>query len=210
MKITWEDRRNRGMIDEVALRNKPEFSFTYAWFLVSDEIAQYVVSHDSEYSNQDMTPEQRQEVIDFYIGWTPPVAVPLSLEGLKQERLSSLKEQRELLELAPINGISVEKDSHRSDIKEYAALLKQYAEASEEERQQFSQMLNPDGSINWTLADDSTRPVTAEELEQTYQYFFIRKATLMRSYQTALAQLASEDVKTAAQINDITLEVSNV
>lgn len=128
---------------------------------------------------------------------------------LKEARINELKAQRIALELSPINGISVEKDSHRSDIKEYAALLKQYAQASEEERQQFNQMLKPDGSINWTLANDTTRPVTAEELEQTYQYFFIRKATLMRSYQTALAQLASEDVKTAAQINAITLEVRN-
>ena len=125
---------------------------------------------------------------------------------LKKERTNELKAQRVALELSPINGISVEKDSHRTDIKEYAALLQQYTQASEEERQQFSQMLNPDGSINWTLDDDTTRPVTAEELEQTYQYFFIRKATLMRSYQTALAQLASESVETAAQINAITLE----
>ena len=160
---------------------------------------------------------------------TPPVYdeqtyAPVFLEGawsllditseitadLKKERTNELKAQRIVLELSPINGISVETNSHRSDIKEYAALLQQYTQASEEERQQFSQMLNPDGSINWTLADDTTRPVTAEELEGTYQKFFIRKATLMRSYQTALAQLDSEEVKTAAQINAITLEVNNV
>ena len=121
-----------------------------------------------------------------------------------------LKAQRIRLELSPINGISVEKTSHREDIEKYANVLALYSASSEEDRAQYTGMLNTDGSINWTLADDTVRAVTEAELRQTLLTFLIRKATLMKKYQDALARLNASGVKTASQINAITLEVSNV
>jgi hypothetical protein len=147
--------------------------------------------------------------------------IPVHLEGawslldissevmtdLKAARLLQLKADRESLQFNPINGISVSKESHRSDLKEYAALLKKFESATEEERVQYSGLINEDGSINWTLADDTVRPVTAQELENTYQYFFIRKGVLMGAYQSAIKQLYEQSVQTVEQINAITLEV---
>jgi hypothetical protein len=72
MNTTWEDRKNGGFINDHRITEKPVFSFEYAWFLVTDETAQYVESHEYGVWNKDMTPEQRQEVIDFYNGWEPP------------------------------------------------------------------------------------------------------------------------------------------
>lgn len=125
----------------------------------------------------------------------------------KAARLNQLKGDREALQLSPINGISVGKESHRSDLKEYSALLRKFESATEEERAQYSGMINEDGSIYWTLADDTVRPVTAQELEDAYQYFFIRKGVLMGAYQSAIKKLNDESVQTAEQINAISLEV---
>lgn len=76
MYITWEDRRGRGKIDDLTIKEKPSFSFEYAWFLVTDETAQYVESHTYGYWNKDMTEEQRSEVISFYNAWEPEVVAP--------------------------------------------------------------------------------------------------------------------------------------
>lgn len=89
-------------------------------------------------------------------------------------------------------------------IKEYASLLLAYAQATEE-RQPFNRMLNADSSINWTLADDSVRPVTANELELTYQKFFIRKAILMKPYQLAIERLMDDQISTEEPINSISI-----
>lgn len=73
MKITWEDRKNYGTIDNKPLQSKPVFSFEYAWFLVTDSTAQFVETHEEGFYNQDMAPEQKQEVLHWYAAWTPPV-----------------------------------------------------------------------------------------------------------------------------------------
>lgn len=66
MKITWEDRKNIGSIDDEILSIKPEFSFEYAWFLVNDETAQFVPTHEEGTYNEDMSEDMRLEVLDFY------------------------------------------------------------------------------------------------------------------------------------------------
>ncbi|MCL7931678.1 hypothetical protein [Halomonas llamarensis] len=72
MKITWEDRKNSGRIDDHVFTEKPPLSFKYAWFLVTGDTAQFVESHEKGYYNKDMSGEQREEVIAFYQAWTPP------------------------------------------------------------------------------------------------------------------------------------------
>ena len=66
MKITWEDRKNIGLVDDEILIVKPEFSFDYAWFLVTNETAQFVATHKEGIYNEDMSEEMRVEVLDFY------------------------------------------------------------------------------------------------------------------------------------------------
>lgn len=91
MNITWEDRKNGGFINDHRITEKPVFSFEYAWFLVNDETAQYVESHEYGVWNKDMTPEQRQEVIEFYNGWEPP-AVEQPPELTPEELLQMQRE----------------------------------------------------------------------------------------------------------------------
>lgn len=78
MYITWEDRKGRGSVDNHALKEKPVFSFEYAWFLVTETSAQFVESHEYGYWNEDMSEEQRLEVVDFYESWSPPVELPVA------------------------------------------------------------------------------------------------------------------------------------
>ena len=66
MYITWEDRKNRGKIDEIVLRNKPELSFQYAWMEVTQTTAQFVPTHEYGVWNQDMSEEQIAEVVAYY------------------------------------------------------------------------------------------------------------------------------------------------
>lgn len=91
MKITWNDAKGRGYIDHNALAVRPVFSFEYAWFLVTDETAQYVVSSGAEHSNQQMTREQRQEVIEYYKNWEPTKEV-LSVADQQAQRKKQAKE----------------------------------------------------------------------------------------------------------------------
>lgn len=127
------------------------------------------------------------------------------LSLLKSGKAEQLKQERKTLELEDINGISVGKQSHRDDIDKYAVLLSQYENASEEDREFYSSMVNSDGSINWTLSDDTVRAVTKEELQQVSLTFLIRKGTLMKQYQEALASLYDVEVTTEEQIENITL-----
>jgi hypothetical protein len=91
MKITWEDRKGRGQVDGHTITEKPVFSFEYAWFLVTDDKAQYVESHEYGYWNKDMTTEQRQEVVDFYVAWEPPVEPEPTLEEIKEANANTAK-----------------------------------------------------------------------------------------------------------------------
>jgi hypothetical protein len=72
MFITWEDRKNKGKIDKQALYQKPELSFTYAWFLVTDDTAQFVETHAEGTYNEDMSDTQKAEVIAFYNTYVRP------------------------------------------------------------------------------------------------------------------------------------------
>ena len=80
MNITWEDRKNIGKIDNELLQEKPVFSFDYAWFLLTDETAQFVATHDEGTYNEDMNQSQVDEVTQFYNGFVrqgvPPVYDP--------------------------------------------------------------------------------------------------------------------------------------
>ena len=76
MKITWEDRKNRGSIDGVSITTKPNFSFNYAWFQVTDTDAQYVGSHDEGIYNKDMSEAQKDEVMSFYSSYVFTGEVP--------------------------------------------------------------------------------------------------------------------------------------
>lgn len=95
MKVTWEDRKSTGQINNHTITEKPVFSFEYAWFLVEDDTAQYVESHEYGYWNKDMTPEQRQEVVDYYSAWEPPQPVPPTLDELKQAKRAEINQQRD-------------------------------------------------------------------------------------------------------------------
>lgn len=92
MNITWEDRKNGGFINDHRITEKPVFSFEYAWFLVTDETAQYVESHEYGVWNKDMTEGQRQEVVDFYNAWEAPVPEPTP-EPTPEELLQMQREQ---------------------------------------------------------------------------------------------------------------------
>lgn len=85
MYITWEDRKNTGSIDGVPLQKKPVFSFEYAWFLLTEDTALYVESHDDGYFNKPLTQEQINEVTTFYNNWEPPVAPEPTEEEVIQE-----------------------------------------------------------------------------------------------------------------------------
>ncbi len=91
MYITWEDRKGYGQKDSWPLLEKPVLSFEYAWFLLTDETAQYVESHDPGVFNKDMSPEQIQEVTAFYHSWSAPTPEPYvpTVEDKVQEHKSA-------------------------------------------------------------------------------------------------------------------------
>ncbi len=95
MKITWEDRKSAGRIDNHHITEKPQLSFEYAWILVDDDTAQYVESHNYGYWNKDMTPEQRQEVVDYYNAWEPPQPVPPTLDEMKKAKRTEIDQRRD-------------------------------------------------------------------------------------------------------------------
>ncbi|MCL7930444.1 DUF4376 domain-containing protein [Halomonas llamarensis] len=94
MKITWEDRKQRGIIDNHTIIDKPQLSFEYAWFLVTDDTAEYVESHEYGYWNKEMTTKQRQEVVEFYQSWAPPAPTPPTLADLKKAKYVELEQAR--------------------------------------------------------------------------------------------------------------------
>lgn len=107
MNITWEDRKNRGTIDGASLPEKPVFSFEYAWFLVTDETAQYVESHELGVYNQDMTAEMRQEVVEYYNAWAAPIAPELTLAQVKANGIQQVKDEATTQSQQPITIESV-------------------------------------------------------------------------------------------------------
>ena len=66
MIITWEDRKNIGQIDGIYFTAKPTLSFECAWFLVTDDTAQYVPTHEDGVWNRDLNTVQKQEILAFY------------------------------------------------------------------------------------------------------------------------------------------------
>lgn len=66
MIITWEDRKNIGQIDGIYFTTKPTLSFDCAWFLVTDDTAQYVPTHEDGVWNRDLDAAQKQEILAFY------------------------------------------------------------------------------------------------------------------------------------------------
>ena len=66
MIITWEDRKNIGQIDGIYFTTKPTLSFACAWFLVTDDTAQYVSTHEEGVWNRDLDAAQKQEILAFY------------------------------------------------------------------------------------------------------------------------------------------------
>lgn len=128
------------------------------------------------------------------------------LEKIRNQKAVTLKRDRHAAELAPINGISVEKESHRTDVKEYSDLIEQYRALDESEQSNYSGMINADGTIDWLLADETVRAVTAAELRDAYQYFFVRKGVLMLRYQSAMSLLFSKATDSIEKINEIKLE----
>ena len=66
MIITWEDRKNIGQIDGIYFTTKPTLSFECAWFLVTDDAAQYVPTHEDGVWNRDLDVAQKQEILAFY------------------------------------------------------------------------------------------------------------------------------------------------
>ena len=66
MIITWEDRKNIGQIDGIYFTTKPTLSFDCAWFLVTDDTAQYVPTHEEGVWNRDLNTAQKQEILAFY------------------------------------------------------------------------------------------------------------------------------------------------
>ena len=66
MIITWEDRKNLGQIDGSYFTTKPTLSFECAWFLVTDNTAQYVPTHEEGAWNRDLDTAQKQEILGFY------------------------------------------------------------------------------------------------------------------------------------------------
>lgn len=92
MYIEWEDRKTTGWVNDHSITEKPVLSFEYAYFLIDDEegISEYVESHEEGYWNKDMTPEQDQEVRDFYNSWVPPEPAPPTLEEAKAEKVMDI------------------------------------------------------------------------------------------------------------------------
>ena len=76
MRITYEDRLNIGSIDSEILAIKPEFTFEYAWFLVTNASAEYVESHDLGVYNKLMTEDMVTEVIEYYNNYTFKGEIP--------------------------------------------------------------------------------------------------------------------------------------
>lgn len=91
MIITWEDRKSLGKIDNNVLEKKPNFSFEYAWFLVNDNIAQYVESHEPGKWNKDMTETQLQEVLNFYATWAPEAKPEPTINDLYSAKKLAIK-----------------------------------------------------------------------------------------------------------------------
>jgi len=91
MEITWEDRKGFGRIDSQLIKDKPVLSFDYAWFLITDDTAQYVESHDPGVWNKDLSTDQRQEIVAYYNAKKNEPAPQATLD----ERLVELKRYRQ-------------------------------------------------------------------------------------------------------------------
>lgn len=131
MYITWEDRKNYGVIDNNALTIKPELGFTYAWFLANDHTAQYVESHEEGYFNESMSVEQKQAVMDFYNAWEAPIIEPYvpTVEEIREGMVVTMRQARlALLEqglLATVDGaIAASTDEELKIEWEYAMDVK--------------------------------------------------------------------------------------
>lgn len=128
------------------------------------------------------------------------------LATAKEVRRVQLRNQRDELVNHPINGIGVDKQSYREDIKEYAALLGAYADLPEEDKVAYSDIINDDGTIDWILADNTVRAVSADELNATHQQYFLRRGAAMTKYKAAVTALYNPDLTTYADIVGVVME----
>jgi hypothetical protein len=175
MNITWEDRKNGGSIDDYSLTEKPQLSFNYAWLLVTDETAQYVESHNIGHWNKDMSTEQRQEVVDFYRNWRPQVPPEPTPKESRDIAINVLKSQRDATINAPLNGFDVSRPEDRENIQgaiDYFDLLSQ-----------------GQGSMTWTMADNTEKQVTLADLQAAKDGYVLRKAQAFATFQAAKTAL---------------------
>lgn len=164
MNITWEDRKNKGQINGYVITKKPLLSFDYAWFLVTEETAQYVESHEYGVWNKDMTLEQRQEVIEFYNGWEPPAVeqppelTPEELLQMQREGMIVTKRQgrQQMILMGILDQVQVAIDSIEDPLQR--ALVQSFWNDSTQYERNHPQMIQLAQAIG----------LTDEQLDQAF------------------------------------------
>lgn len=105
---------------------------------------------------------------------------PLSFKEL---HIEELKKARDAAVSAPVDGVDVRNESDLNNIT-YAITL--------------FDMLASDGKIKWTLADNTDRLVTKENLQDVFNKYVARKLACFKKYQELKEQVMAAETDEAA------------
>lgn len=116
-----------------------------------------------------------------------------SLESIKEHKILTLKIQRDNLEVEPIayNGHSYDYDSKARD-RISAAII-------------ALELQGEGATIEWTTADNTDTPVTANDLKMIIAAVAVRSNKLHTAYRVAKEKV--EAAATAADVEAVTLEI---
>lgn len=173
MYITYDTQTNSGEINGTYITEKPNLSFEFAWFLVTDKTAQKLLSWQGE--NENLTDEERAEVVAYANTYTPPKPPEPTLDELKQSKLQEFKAQRDETTHKPLRGVDVK---NLADLKNLEGSV-----------EHFELLKNAEDKIVWTLADDTDKAFTKVELEELIRDYVIRKAQIFAHYQAKKAEI---------------------
>lgn len=129
--------------------------------------------------------------VGFYINLTP-VPVP-TLEEIKERKISTLKAQRDTLE---VEDITVDGNTFDYDEK-----------ARERINNAIIALQASGASIHWTLADHQSAEVTAEDLIKVVSAVAIRSNALHVAYRKAKEEVLNAE--TEEEVNAVELEVAD-
>jgi|FLOH01.1.fsa_nt_gi hypothetical protein len=198
MTITWEDRKNKGNIDDIDIFFKPRFSFEYTWFLVNDKgIGQYAETLTD--ANKDLPDEYKIEILEYYNDYIKNNNLYqleyFSVEDAIQFKLNGLKAERNMEIAKEIDTIAVRDTEDLDNLK--GAL-------------EYFDAINKNGFVEWTvkipnyslnILEETEVSLTKTDLQNIITTYVARKAELFSKYQTFRKQLSA--CKTVAEIREI-------